>query len=90
MINRNQSDLGEHGMLNTFRKSDDQERVLVPLPLFHIYGLVNCYLISFFQGARVIVLPDFGRENLLKCIKEYKVIPLKLSIFLCNKFVELN
>ncbi|KAG0269719.1 hypothetical protein DFQ27_002388 [Actinomortierella ambigua] len=47
--------------------------VLGFLPLYHIYGLVNCLHISLFTGTKTIIMPKFELPSFLGNIQKYKV-----------------
>ncbi|KAG0227922.1 hypothetical protein BGW42_002521 [Actinomortierella wolfii] len=47
--------------------------VLGFLPLYHIYGLVNCLHISLFTGTKTVIMPKFDLPSFLGNIQKYKV-----------------
>jgi long-chain acyl-CoA synthetase len=46
---------------------------LAALPLFHIYGMTTAMNAPFYAGARVILLPRFNVEEVMKTIERAKV-----------------
>ena len=49
-----------------------EERFLVIIPMFHVYGLVICALLGVSIGAMQILLPKYSSELLLQSIKQYQ------------------
>lgn len=47
--------------------------LLVPLPFFHIYGLVAGLLSSHFYGSKLLFMPSFDLQKFLELIQDYKV-----------------
>ncbi|KAF9413579.1 hypothetical protein BGZ76_005003, partial [Entomortierella beljakovae] len=43
------------------------------LPLYHIYGLINCLHMSLITGAETIIMPKFDLPTFLQIIQKYKV-----------------
>ncbi|MDA4122269.1 MAG: long-chain fatty acid--CoA ligase [Thaumarchaeota archaeon] len=46
---------------------------LAVLPLFHIYGMTTAMNGPFYVGARIILLPRFDAETVMKTIEKYRV-----------------
>ncbi len=46
---------------------------LAVLPLFHIYGMTTAMNGPFYVGGRIILLPRFDAETVMKTIQKYKV-----------------
>ena len=46
---------------------------LAVLPLYHIYGMTAAMNASFYAGARVVLLPQFHVEEVMKTIEKLKV-----------------
>lgn len=55
-----------------------QEVLPCVLPFFHIYGLTVIMLSKFGQGAKLVTLPQFKPEDLMKALYEYKSTMLNL------------
>lgn len=55
-----------------------QEVVPAVLPFFHIYGLVVVMLSKLFLGIKLVTLPQFKPEYLIKALHEYKGSSLNL------------
>lgn len=53
--------------------AEGQERVLVVLPLFHIYALTVDMLFAIRMGAEMVIHPRFDVETVLKDITEKKI-----------------
>jgi len=70
---RQQSKLGDHYIIRPYEQDSIQERLILPLPMFHIFGIHVAMMYGLFQGAQLIILPNFGHKLVLKCIREYKV-----------------
>lgn len=49
------------------------DRVLVALPLFHVYGLGPALLQSAFVGATLVLMPRFDAEHALELIARHRV-----------------
>jgi len=52
--------------------SPDQKLLLV-LPMFHVYGLAICTVTSLARGVSLIVLPQFDFVKMLTAIQKYQV-----------------
>jgi len=60
----------------TFREvydTKDHRTTLAPVPLFHIFGIVNFLLACPFFGSTSVLMPKFDLELFLKAIQEFKV-----------------
>lgn len=53
-------------------QSDEQERILTVLPLFHVYAMTVAMNASVFGGWQMILLPRFQPEEVLQTIKATK------------------
>ena len=62
---------------------DGQEKVLLVLPLFHIFALTVGLNISVLLGASIILLPQFKIKEVFKSLEDYKVtfFPAVPSLF---------
>ena len=62
---------------------DGQEKVLLVLPLFHIFALTVGLNISVLLGASIILLPQFKIKEVFKSLENYKVtyLPAVPSLF---------
>ncbi|HJP17238.1 MAG TPA: long-chain fatty acid--CoA ligase [Nitrospinota bacterium] len=62
---------------------DGQEKVLLVLPLFHIFALTVGLNISVLLGASIILLPQFKIKEVFKSLENYKVtfFPAVPSLF---------
>jgi long-chain acyl-CoA synthetase len=49
-----------------------EERLLLVLPLFHVFGMVVGMLLSFWNGAMQILLPKYNVEELLDAIQNLR------------------
>jgi long-chain acyl-CoA synthetase len=49
-----------------------EERYLVVIPYFHIYGQTVCMLLGVWNGAMQILIPKFDANLLIQAIKQYK------------------
>lgn len=63
--------------------SDGREKVLLVLPLFHIFALTAGLNFSVLLGAEIVLLPQFNVKEVLKSLDHYKVtfFPVVPSIF---------
>ncbi|XP_073832893.1 acyl-CoA synthetase family member pudgy [Musca autumnalis] len=65
-----------------------QEVLPCVLPFFHIYGLSVIMLSKFGQGAKLVTLPQFKPEDLMKALHEYRATMLNLvppiALFMTN------
>ncbi|XP_013107362.2 uncharacterized protein LOC106087030 [Stomoxys calcitrans] len=65
-----------------------QEVLPCVLPFFHIYGLTVIMLSKIGQGAKLVTLPQFKPEDLMKALYEYKGTMLNLvppiALFMIN------
>ena len=53
---------------------EGEERILVALPLFHVYGMVLGMLLSFLTGGVMILIQDpRNYKGILESIKKYKI-----------------
>ena len=64
-------------LLNSFIGKDlaqltKSDKVIMSLPLFHVYGQVIMMLSSILSGASLIVLPRFDPVEVLKAMESYK------------------
>ncbi len=64
-------------LLNTFICKDlikltNSDKVIMSLPLFHIYGQVVMMFSAILSGASLIILPRFDPIEVLKAMEEYK------------------
>ena len=57
--------------------SPDQKLLLL-LPMFHVYGLVICTVASLGRGVMVVVLPQFDFMKMLTAIQTYKITHVPL------------
>lgn len=55
-----------------------QDSLPCVLPFFHIYGLTVVMLSKIGQGSRLVTLPQFKPEDLIKALHEYKGSVLNL------------
>ncbi|XP_055842281.1 probable 4-coumarate--CoA ligase 1 [Episyrphus balteatus] len=55
-----------------------QEVIPCVLPFFHIYGLTVVMLSKLFLGIKLVTLPQFKPEDLIKALHEYKGTSLNL------------
>lgn len=66
----------------------EQEVLPCVLPFFHIYGLTVIMLSKFGQGCKLVTLPQFKPEDLMKALYEYKGTLLNLvppiALFMIN------
>ena len=49
-----------------------EERLLLVLPLFHVYGMVVGMLLSFWNGTLQILLPKYNVEEMLDCVQNLR------------------
>lgn len=47
--------------------------ILIPLPFYHIYGMLTCLCGAIRSGAKVIFMPHFELEKYLQLVQEHKV-----------------
>ncbi|GEK33401.1 long-chain-fatty-acid--CoA ligase [Kurthia sibirica] len=50
----------------------DDESILGVLPFFHVYGMTTVLLLSILKNAKMILLPKFDSETVLKTIEKQK------------------
>jgi long-chain acyl-CoA synthetase len=49
-----------------------EERILLVLPLFHVYGMLVGMLLSFWNGAQMILIPKYGIDALFDAIESLR------------------
>ncbi|MBP1968840.1 long-chain acyl-CoA synthetase [Virgibacillus natechei] len=54
------------------KTKDGEEIVLGVLPFFHVYGMTTVMNMSIMQGSKMILLPNFDAEKVLKTIEKLK------------------
>lgn len=52
---------------------DGEEVFLGVVPFFHVYGLSTCMNLGLMTGARIVLLPRFKTEDVLKAIVRHRV-----------------
>ena len=55
-----------------YKLDENEEIVLGVLPFFHVYGMTTVMNLSIMFGAKMILLPKFDPETVLKSIEKYK------------------
>ncbi|GAB3803863.1 long-chain-fatty-acid--CoA ligase [Virgibacillus kimchii] len=55
-----------------FEKSDTQDVVLGVLPFFHVYGMTTVMNLSIMNGAKMVLVPKFDVQEVLKTIHKQK------------------
>ncbi len=84
---------------STYRiKSDESDKMLAILPVFHGYGLVNCIHTTFFESSTVVLLPYFNeklfKNAIIKKKPDYMLgIPMlysKMADLLKNEEIDLS
>lgn len=55
-----------------FEKSDSQDVVLGVLPFFHVYGMTTVMNLSIMNGAKMVLVPKFDAQEVLKTIHKQK------------------
>ncbi|HLR22791.1 MAG TPA: long-chain-fatty-acid--CoA ligase [Pseudogracilibacillus sp.] len=55
-----------------YKLEKDQETVLGILPFFHVYGMTTVMNLSIMFGAKMILMPKFDPESVLKTIEKLK------------------
>lgn len=53
-------------------RREGDEAYLGVIPFFHVYGMVACMSTAIYQAARLVLLPQFNVEDVLKAIDKYK------------------
>lgn len=53
-------------------RREGDETYLAVIPFFHVYGMVACMSTAIYQAARMVLLPQFNLEDVLKAIDKYK------------------
>ncbi len=51
---------------------EGEETYMAVLPFFHVYGMVACMMSAVYQAARMILLPQFNVDDVLKAVDKYK------------------
>ena len=59
-------------ILKQTKDSDEQDRILTVIPLFHVYGMTVCMNMGILDGSQLILLPRFDREEVLETIRDTK------------------
>lgn len=59
--------------LNKSTKTGQPGVAMVPLPFFHIYGMVIGLFVALHEGAKVVFLPQFDLKRFLELIQSEKV-----------------
>ncbi|KAF9785766.1 AMP binding protein [Thelephora terrestris] len=49
------------------------QTMISPVPLYHIYGVVNCLMSPVYQGVPSVIMPRFEITEFLRCIDAYQV-----------------
>jgi long-chain acyl-CoA synthetase len=80
--------------LNATLHTEDNEKILCAVPLFHAHGLGNCMLASIYTGATLVILKKFNPHEVLKTIQKEQVaifpgVPFMFSI-LADTFLKDN
>ncbi|WP_061577112.1 MULTISPECIES: AMP-binding protein [Heyndrickxia] len=55
-----------------YRAKKGEEVVLGMLPFFHVYGMTTVLILSVMQGFKMILIPHFDAESLLKTIEKQR------------------
>ncbi|WP_025727770.1 long-chain-fatty-acid--CoA ligase [Heyndrickxia ginsengihumi] len=55
-----------------YKAKKGQEIVLGVLPFFHVYGMTTVLLLSVMQGYKMILMPKFNAEEMLKTIEKQR------------------
>lgn len=60
-----------------------EERILLVLPMFHVYGMTVGMLLSFWNGTQMILLPKYNPDQLLDAIRDLRptIFPAVPTIF---------
>jgi long-chain acyl-CoA synthetase len=53
-------------------RREGEETYLAVIPFFHVYGLVACLSVAVYQAARMVILPQFRVEDVLKVVEKYR------------------
>ncbi len=53
-------------------RREGEETYLGVIPFFHVYGMVACMSVAIYQAARLVLLPQFNVDDVLKAIDKYK------------------
>lgn len=72
---------------------EGEETYLAVIPFFHVYGMVACMGVAVYQAARMILLPEFNVEDVLKAIDKYKptLFPGVPAMYVAiNNFAEID
>jgi long-chain acyl-CoA synthetase len=59
-------------MWRTYFKTQEADRALMVIPLFHVYGLTVGMMIGALQGATLILIPKYDVELLIDAITRYR------------------
>lgn len=51
---------------------EGEETYMAVLPFFHVYGMVACMTSAVYQAARMVLLPQFNVDDVLKAVDKYK------------------
>lgn len=57
---------------------DTQDVIPVFIPMFHIYGMTTAMLCMLAGGCKLVTLPKFGTNELLKVLQDYKPTVMNL------------
>ncbi|KAF9650293.1 AMP binding protein [Thelephora ganbajun] len=49
------------------------QSIICPVPLYHVYGAVNCLMMPIYQGIESVLMPKFEMAEFLRCIDAYQV-----------------
>ena len=59
-----------------FNQWDENSNILTILPFYHIFGLAIVIGVGMSRGSRLVSLPKFDPEKLLRLMQDYKVFKL--------------
>jgi len=51
--------------------TNQNDRIVGVLPLFHIFGLANILICGFYHGASIILIPQYSPSTLLQALSDY-------------------
>ena len=65
--------------LQRLQESGVQMKLLLVLPLYHVYGMVAINMLTLAAGSQLVLLHNFEPNQFLATIEKYKVLVLSCT-----------
>ena len=63
-----------------YTKGEDQESMMLLLPLFHVAGIVGSMLAGLQVGAKCLAIPQFNPNNFVSTLSNHKVCLILINL----------